>query len=204
MKKNINCHCGCIFSINYKEEIDLDKEPEILEDILNGTFMSYNCSACYKKHKPEFKIIILWKSKNLKMQVFPELERGDFYRNKNDVSVYETVIGFPEMADRLSVIKDDLEPAVIESIKSHILFKAAENYPNKDANAWYHCKGPEGIEFHIDGIRQDEVAVMRIPSDIYNKTLDDYKKRPKSSSFSSLRVRSYLSVHNTLRSDLLK
>jgi len=190
--------------MEYEEEVDIDNRKDSLENIFNGTFMSYNCSFCGKKHKPEFKISLVWKSKNYKLEVYPELERGEFYRNKKENSSFETVISFPEMADRLSVINDDLEPVVIETLKSFLLAKAAENYPDNDINVWYHNKGSNGIEFHLDGIRPDEVAVMRIPMDMYEKTLDDYRKRPKNDIFTSLRVRSYLSVQNILRPDVLK
>jgi hypothetical protein len=78
MKQNINCLCTNNFIINIEEEIDLDSNPEYLENILNGSFMSYDCTACKKKHKPEFKIMIIWKSKNLKLEVLPELERGEY------------------------------------------------------------------------------------------------------------------------------
>jgi hypothetical protein len=204
MKKNITCLCSANFTFNYEEEIDLDQKPEHLENILKGTFMSANCPSCRKKHKPEFKIVITWKSKNLKMEVLPELDRGEFYRNKKEKSQYETIIGYPEMSDRLAVIKDDLEPVVIETLKSYLLAKASENYPDKDINAWYHCKGPSGIEFHLDGIRAGEVAVMRIPQDVYDNTLGDWQKHPKNGIFPALRVRSYLSVQNILRPDALK
>lgn len=204
MKKNIICPCGTSIQMEYEEEVDIDNRKDSLENIFNGTFMSYNCSFCGKKHKPEFKISLVWKSKNYKLEVYPELERGEFYRNKKENSSFETVISFPEMADRLSVINDDLEPVVIETLKSFLLAKAAENYPDNDINVWYHNKGSNGIEFHLDGIRPDEVAVMRIPMDMYEKTLDDYRKRPKNDIFTSLRVRSYLSVQNILRPDVLK
>jgi hypothetical protein len=209
MKKNIKCFCGTNFQFDYEEEIDLDKQGDYLESILKGTFMSTDCPSCKKKHKPEFKIFINWKSKKYRMEVVPELERGEFYRNKKENTPYETIIGFPEMADRLAVIKDDLEPVVIETLKYFILVKAAENYPDKDINAWYYCKTSEGdktsgIEFHLDGIRTGEVAVMRIPYETYEKTLDDFRKKPKSDTFSSLRLRSYLSVQNILRPDALK
>lgn len=204
MKKNINCPCGSNFSISYEEEIDLEQNLEYLEKILNGTFMSYDCSSCRKKHKPEYRIMVIWKSKNLKLEVLPEMERGEFYRRKNENVSFETVIGFPEMSDRLAVIKDDLEPIIIETLKSYLLAKAEENYPEKEINAWYHGKGPSGIEFHLDGIRQEEVAVMRIPDELYAKTLSDYRKHPKSEVFASLRVHSYLSVQNMLRPDALK
>jgi len=204
MKQNIKCLCGTNFQIEYEDEIDLDSNPDNLDKILDGTFMSYTCLYCNKKHKPEYRIMVIWKSKKLKIEVIPELDRGEFYRNKKDNVPYETIISFPEMADRLAVIKDDLEPAVIEALKSYLLTKAVENYPDKDINAWYHCKGPSGIEFHLDGIRAGEVAVMRIPLETYERTLDEFKKHPKNEIFVSLRVRSYLSVQNMLRSDALK
>ena len=203
MKQNINCPCGNNLTVEYEEEIDLDSDPQKLDAILNGSFMSYDCSACNKKHKTEYKIMIIWNSKKLKMEVLPEMERGEFYRKKENFD-HEIIISFPEMADRLAVIKDDLEPVVIETLKSYLYAKAEENYPDKDVDVWYYCKGDEGIEFHIDGIRNNEVAVMRIPLELYNKTLEDYRKQPKGESFASLRVRNYLSVQNILRHDLLK
>lgn len=204
MEKKIHCPCGNNFAINFDEEVDLDKNSGILDKILDGSFMSYKCSFCNKIHKPEYKIIIIWKSKNTGLEVIPELERGEFYRNKKENSQYETVIGFPEMADRIAIIKDDLEPVIIEALKSLLLAKAEENYPNKEINVWYYGKGQAGIEFHMDGIREDEVAVMRLPYHIYEKTLEDYRKNPKSEVFASLRVRTYLSVQNILRPDALK
>jgi len=204
MKQNIKCLCGTNFQIDYDDEVDLDQINDNLEKILNGTFMSYKCLYCNKMHKPEYKITITWKSKKLRMEVIPELDRGEFYRNKKDSSSSETVIGFPEMSDRIAVIKDNLEPVIIETLKSFLLTKAAESYPDKEINAWYHGSGPSGIEFHLDGIRKGEVAVMRIPNETYEKTLEDFKKHPKNDMFTSLRVRSYLSVQNTLRPDALK
>ena len=234
MKQSINCLCGIVFSIEIKEEIDLDKESKYLEEINNGTFMSFTCSGCGKKHKPEYKITLLWKSKNLKLEVLPEPERGEFYRRKKEkfslktfllktfskdktskekVSIetvslekvsLETVIGYPEMADRIAVINDDLEPVVIETLKYYLLAKAEENYPDREINAWYHGKGEAGIEFHLDGIRAGEVAVMKVPWQVYDRTRENYRKRPKNKIFTSLRSRSYLSVQNLFISDVLK
>jgi len=204
MKSTITCLCGTNILIDYEETIDLDQESKYLEEILSGAFMSYKCSFCGKKNKPEFPINIEWKSKNLNMRVLPEQERGEFYRDKKDAYKFETIISYPEMADRLAVINDGLEPIVIEALKAYLLDKAMENYPDKEINAWYHLNDPSFIEFHLDGIRQEEVAVMKIPHEVYTKTLNDYNKNPKNGIFPSLRVRSYLSVQNYLRPDELK
>ncbi|MCL2184897.1 MAG: CpXC domain-containing protein [Treponema sp.] len=214
MKKNINCPCGNNISFEFTEEIDLDNHPLTLDSIFDGTFLSFNCPVCKKLHKPEYKVTLFWKSKNYNFIVIPELERGDFYLNKKnnpnsknkseDVLSFETLIGYPEMADRLTVIKDGLEPIVIETLKSYLLAKAMENYPKHNINAWYYCSSSDGIEFHLDGIMQNQVAVMKIPMDVYKNTLNVFKKQPKKAIFVSLRVSNYLSVQNILRPDVLK
>ncbi|MCL2208611.1 MAG: CpXC domain-containing protein [Treponema sp.] len=204
MKHDLSCQCGKIFQVVIEEEVNLDENPTSLNSILDGSFMSFICPACKKKHKPEFRILLIWKSKNLKLEVLPEMDRGEFYRRKKEDIPYETVIGFPEMSDRISVLKDDLEPVIIEALKSCLLAKAEENYPSRETNIWYRGKGPAGIEFHLDGIRAGEVAVMRVPDDLYKKMSNNYIKHPKSEPFSLLRVRSYMSVQNILRPDALK
>ena len=204
MKQNIGCPCSRNFQIEYEEELDLDKNPQAIEKICNGSFMSYDCPGCGKKHKPEYRIMISWKSKNTKIEVLPELERGAFYLKKNEKKSFETIIGYPEMSDRIAVIKDDLEPIAIETLKYYLLAKADESYPDREINAWYYCNGPDGIEFHLDGIRPDEVAVMRVPQQVYLSTCEDFRKNPKKEVFTSLRCRSYLSVQNMFRPDALK
>ena len=209
MKQNIHCPCSNIFSVELEEEIDLDEKNDYLEKISNGTFMSFTCPSCRKNHKPEYKTKILWKSKNLNLEVLPELERGNFYLRKRE-NIFskkescETIIGYPEMADRISVLNDNLEPAVIETLKYYLLVKADENYPDREISAWYCGREDDCIEFHLNGIKADEVAVMKVPMQVYDKTCEDYRKHPKNEIYKSLRNRSYLSVQNLFRPDVLK
>jgi hypothetical protein len=199
MKHNIGCPCGKTFSAETEDEIDLDKKSETINAICDGSFMNYTCPVCGKLHKPEYPVMLLWPSKKLKIEFLPELDRGAFYRRKKDPPAAETIIGFPELADRIAVYRDGLEPAAVEAMKYYLLVKAEENYPDAEINIWYQGKGPDGIEFHIYGIKAGEMAVSRIPPALYDKTLGDYKKHPKSEVFASLRVRSYLSVQNMRR-----
>jgi len=213
MRRKISCYCDITFEIDTPEEIDLDSGSEYFDQIQNGTFLNFTCPGCGKKHKPEFPLSILWPSKKLRFEVFPEQEKGDFYRRKKTPkekgpNKLETIIGYPELADRLAVIRDGFEPAAIEAIKYFLHIKAEEQYPDDDLDIWYHS-GEDGgssdsLHFHIHGIRKDEVAVMKIPLALYEKTLNDYKKNPKGDTFGALRVRSYLSVKNTMRPEELK
>ncbi|MDR2069245.1 MAG: CpXC domain-containing protein [Spirochaetaceae bacterium] len=204
MKHKIPCFCDNIFSVEVPGEIDLDVQDEYIDKIMDGSFMNFFCTNCGKKHKPEFPITILWPSRNLRLEVIPELERGEFYRRKKDQEQKETVIGYPELSDRIAVYRDRLEPAVIEALKYYLLLKAEETNPDGEISIWYQDKGSDSLEFHIHGLKTDEIAVTRLPLDLYEKTNRDYKANPRGELFSSLRWRSYLSVQNMMRPEELK
>jgi hypothetical protein len=204
MKRTIPCFCDNIFSVEVPDEIDLDAQEEYINKIMDGSFMNFFCTNCGKKHKPEFPITVLWPSRNLRLEVIPELERGEFYRRKKDQEQKETVIGYPELSDRIAVYRDRLEPAVIEALKYYLLLKAAETNPEGEISIWYQDKGPDSLEFHIHGLKPDEIAVTQLPLELYEKTHRDYKAAPRGELFSSLRWRSYLSVQNMMRPEALK
>jgi hypothetical protein len=204
MKRDITCPCGRGFSVEAEEEIDLDSFPDYIGKITDGSFMNFPCPACGKNHKPEFPVTIRWPSKNSAFEVLPELDRGEFYRRKKDPPGLETIIGYPELSDRVAIIRDGLEPAAIETLKYYLLLKAEEDYPEREISIWYQGKSADSIEFHLHGLRSGEVAVSRVPLPVYEKTLDDFRQRPKSEVFASLRTRTYLSVQNILRPDELK
>jgi len=237
VKRKITCFCDNSFEVETPEEINLDSNSASFDEIQNGTFLNFTCSSCGKKHKPEFPLSVLWPSKKLAFEVFPELDRGEFYRRKKtppapsaeaktgaasskrgsppdkNPLILETIIGYPELADRLAIIRDGFEPVAVEAIKYFLHLKAEEQFPEEEMDIWYYSSSgdPEGsgepdgsLEFHIHGIRQNEVAVMKVPLSLYRKTLDDYKKNPKGEIFNALRVRSYLSVKNTMRPEELK
>ena len=209
MIQKITCFCDNTFSADIPEEVNLDADSKRLDEILNGTFLNFVCPGCGKKHKPEFYMKIVWPSKKTEFEVFSELNRGEFYRRKKEVPgsalKKEVVIGYPELAERLLVHKDNLEPIAIEAIKYFLYLKAEEKYPDQELNIWYiGITKEKTIEFHIHGIREDEVAVMKVPFSLYEKYSGDFKKNPKSEMFNALRVRSYISVKNTMRPEELK
>ena len=217
MKRKIHCFCDNSFEVEVPEEIDLDKEKKYFDEILSGSFFSFNCTSCGKNLKPEFPVSILWPSADLRFEVFPELDRGEFYRKKKKTAEKEkhpaeTIIGYPELSDRVALIRDGFEPVAVEAIKYFLQLKAEEQYPDDEPQIWYYtshksnpAKGDEGsLEFHIHGIKDNEVAVMKVPLSFYQKTYDDYKKNPRKEIFSILRVGTYLSVKNTMRHEALK
>ena len=205
MRHKISCYCDNTFVIDVPEEINLDTDPQYIEDILAGNFMNFSCTSCGKRHKPEFPLTVNWPGKKLSLEVLPELDRGSFYLRKEEKNnAKDTVISYPEMFERIAVIKDGLVVEAIEAIKYYLFSKADETYPDEDFSVWYHSKTENGFEFHIHGIKDNEVAVMRIPLALYEKTLKDYRTNPKTVPFPSLQVKSYCSIQNMLRPDELQ
>jgi hypothetical protein len=199
MQRNIACPCGKVFQAEAEDRINFDRNPEYLDQIAGGSFMQFICPGCGKKHKPEFPLMLEWPAKKITFEVLPELDRGEFYRRKKDPPNTEAIISYAELADRIAVIRDGLEPVGIEALKYYLLLKAEESYPDQEISVWYQGRGPEGIEFYLHGIRDGEVAVVRTPESIYEKTMDDYKNHPKGEVFAALKTRSYLSVQNMRR-----
>ena len=215
MLQIINCFCDFEFSAEIPDDIDLDKEPKYIDQILDGSFLNFDCQRCGKKHKPEFDIKISWPSKNLIFEVYTELNRGEFYRHKKNIDKnmteteprIESIIGYPELADRLLVYKDNLEPIAMEAIKYFLHLKAEENYPDSEIDIWYNgfaSKDKSSLEFHIHGIKENEVALMKVPFSLYEKYRDEYSSNPNTDLFKALVTRTYTSVKNTMRPEALK
>ena len=209
MIQKIPCFCDNTFSAEIPDQINLDANPKFLAEILDGTFLNFLCPSCGKKHKPEFKITVQWPTKKREFEVFTELERGEFYRRKKDPPEgslkRETVIGYPELSERLLVHRDGLEPAAVEAVKYFLYLKSEEKYPDQELDIWYSgLSADKSLEFHVHGIREDEVAVMKVPWSVCEKYSADYKKNPKNEIFTALKVKSYISVKNTMRPEALK
>lgn len=207
MKKRIVCRCNESFEVEVPESINLDVDTDYIQQIVDGNFMSFNCPSCPEKVKPEFNLSVQWPSKQLVFDVLPESERFSFYHRKEFDKTVQTLIGYPELSERVLVLRENLEPVLIEAIKYYLLVKAEEANPESEIEAWfqgfYHDGDTKFLEFHLHGIRKDEVAVSRIPYSVYEKTKQEYKNDPDSEPFASLRFESYLSIQNLLRPEEL-
>ncbi|OHE59315.1 MAG: hypothetical protein A2Y36_11290 [Treponema sp. GWA1_62_8] len=200
--KSIVCPCENVFEAELPDVVDLDADEARFRSLSEGTFMSARCPACGMIVKTEFPVRVLWTSKNLAFKVVPEAERTDFLRGSgNGVKSEEVLIGYPELAERVSVIAAGLEPVAVEALKYYLLVKAEESAPDAEASVWFFCIAGDSMEFHLFGLRPSEVAVSRIPLKVYEKTLADYRAHPESEPFRSLRVGPYLSVQNLLRAE---
>jgi len=203
MKHSITCQCEHRFDVEIPEEVNLDQNEAAIDELCNGTFLTIVCPSCDTPLKPEFPLTIEWPSHHTYLQVLPEFDRNGFYRNQVKTKPHaEVVIGYPEAADRIMVLKEGLDPIVIEALKYYLLLKADETNPEAEATAWFTGRAGDVLEFHVHGLRNDEVAVSKVPFAIYSKTEGEYHKNPDSEPFKSLRWGSYISVQNLLRPEL--
>lgn len=204
MKHSITCQCEHVFSVEIPDIIDLDEDPTYINTLMDGTFLSVPCPSCGTPLKPEFPINVRWRSHGFEVQVLPEFDRLSFYRDKQRPVDREVLIGYPELADRVTVIKEELDPMAIEAIKYYLLVKAEESNPDTEISAWFQGKNNDFLEFHLHGIMADQVAVSRLPLSLYEKTLAESQRYPEKEPFASLRWGPYLSVENLRRPEELQ
>lgn len=199
--RSITCPCNHVFDANIPETIDLDADKSQLDALGNGTFLAVTCPSCGYESKPEFPLTVVWPSHALKLKVLAELDRGDFYKEgiPDDVPL---VIGYPELAERIAVVASGLDVLVIEALKYFLLLKAEEAAPDAEVGVWFSGRVEDSIEFHLHGLRANEIAVSRVPFALYERTLMDSRTSPEAEPFTSLRFGPYLSVQNILRPEV--
>lgn len=197
--RKMTCPCEQIFSVDFPEIIDLDSMPEVIGNIKNGSFLTCICPSCNAELRTEFATKFEWKSKKINLQLIPEIERLSFLGGKTDGEPdVQTVIGFAELCDRVSVLEKNLNPLTIEAIKYHLITKAQETHSNSKILIFFESQNEKNfLEFHIHGLRANEVAVTHIPMQLYD-TIQKDAQYPDKEPFSSLVNGSYISVQNIL------
>ncbi|CEM61239.1 hypothetical protein DWQ65_11970 [Treponema phagedenis] len=207
----IKCKCDYSFEIEYKKTLSLDDNPQLIDDIINGKFLSFICPSCRSKINMELKTEFIWKAKKTKLLFAPEQDRIEclsscagekMIDSKTDKEIENTyvkkdqtpVIGYPELVDRLSALRNNLNPETIEAVKFFIL-EGAKNLDVKKASIYFEKILPdEKLEFHVHGIKKDETAIMPIPKTLYTQIEKDKKKHTEI--FAALYLGSYLSYKN--------
>ncbi|GAB1481237.1 hypothetical protein MASR2M78_00520 [Treponema sp.] len=196
--KKISCSCNHVFEADLRDLIDIDQDTAELEKLAAGTFMTFTCPSCGTTVKPEYPIRVIWPSHNFDASVIPELDRGSFERGELRIE-NSLLVGYLELSDRIAVLKAKLEPIAIEALKYYLLLKADEAKPDAEVSAWFQNYSGDSIEFHLHGLRANEVAVSRIPYSLYERTLADFHADENAEPFVSLRKGPYLSVQNLLK-----
>ncbi|EPF47726.1 CpXC domain-containing protein [Treponema vincentii] len=210
--QKITCKCDCSFDVEYEKTIDLDVQTAVKEKIKNGSFLSFVCPSCGSKVNIELETEFVWKSKKTTLLFVPEKKRMeclafcagavriDAENNKKIKTEFlkkgqTPVIGYPELADRIAVLDADLDPEIVEAVKFFLLDNG-KNIKGKHIQILFEKLEGDTIEFHLHGLREKEVAVMRVPLSLYRSVETDHKKGKQKEVFKALWLGPYLSYKN--------
>lgn len=199
-KRRVVCMCDKEFEVDVPECVDLDENTEVLESIKNGDFMAHTCPACAKLLKPEFPLRLLGRSLGLDVFFIPELHRYAYLNDKLDYAVQKTkrvVIGYHELVEKISIFEAGLDDRIIEIMKFYLLTKAYEDEACEEQKIMCFFKecGNENLQFHVYGMRLDEVGVWRVPLEIYEDTAQSISEKAKERSFAEILQTPYVSVN---------
>lgn len=201
--RKVVCMCETSFEADLPEEIDLDAEPGRIDEILAGTFFQVSCPNCAAILKPELSVRLVSRKRHLDIQVLPELERLSYHLGEASFPKgAEILIGYAELFERARIIADGLDPSAIEIIKYYLCLKAEEGAPESAdlsvsfAGLQDDGKGGKGqrLLFHITGIREDEIAVLPIGKDYYERILKEMPETMKKEPFTAIFAGPYRSI----------
>lgn len=210
--QKITCKCDCSFDVEYEKTIDLDARSAVTEEIKKGAFLSFTCPSCRSKVNIELETEFVWKSKKTTLLFVPEKKRmeclafcaGAVRINAENNKKVKTeflkkgqtpVIGYPELADRIAVLDSGLDPEIIEAVKFFLLDNG-KDIKGKRIQILFEKLEGEAIEFHVHGLREKEVAVMRVPLHLYHSVEADRKAKKQKEVFQALWLGPYLSYKN--------
>ena len=196
--RKVTCMCETSIEADLPEEIDLDAEPGRIDEILSGTFFQVSCPNCGNILKPELSVRLRSRKRGMDVQVLPELERLSFHLGEVTVPKgAELLIGYAELFERARMLTDDLDPTAMEIIKYYLLLKAEEGAPESAELSVAYAGLQEGtgkLVFHIGGIKEDEIAVLPIGRDYYDRILKDIPATVKKEPFDAMFAGPYRSI----------
>lgn len=188
--KKLTCFCGTNFEIDLENKIDLNKNPEISEQILENKFLEYKCPACGKLLKPEYKLE--FSGEDLSLTMIPEIERDSLLTGKIELETDQVVVGYPELREKFIIQKFSYDDNIIELIKLYILKKINLNL---DIRILFSDVENNNLIFHIFGLKENETGISKIPEHIYNSISENLKERLKDPEITGLLSLPYRSVN---------
>ena len=192
MKREITCHCEQKLIVEIDDEYDISDGSESMNAIRNGTFLNVTCDRCGDVLRPEFARNFT-RSGGQNIAFLPESERNHFMVGSINIPKDSAVIiGTPELRETIALQDAALEREPIELVKYQILVRAGAG---ADIRIYFiHMVGPELI-FHIHGLRDEEIAIMRLPESTYLRAKDELPRQRQSEPYKTILDPPYVSIH---------
>jgi len=170
--KMIPCYCNNEVEFDVPGEIDISTNPEIIDTIMDGSFMTVRCPYCGKLLKPEEPVRIYDSTGTLDLELVPELQRNAFLSGRHKVTAARAAIGFPEFAEKAAIYLAGLDERAVEILK----LPGISRDTTGEVSIYFNSLEGDSLVFHIHGLEQDRIGVTRISKDLYNRTLESLEK----------------------------
>jgi len=192
-KEKITCFCENVIEAEFPEKVDLVVDPHVEEEILNGTFMAVQCPHCGKILKLEYPVRIIDRNRGIDIFLIPEYERAPYLTGKVVYNVGKrVVIGFPELLDKITVLRNGLDDRVVEIIKYHFMQKAG---PELDIKIYFQNIENDKLVFHIHGLKEDEIGITRVSLSFYRRISETLEKDVDSEPYREILTPPYISAN---------
>ena len=114
----------------------------------------------------------------------------------------ELVIGYPELVEKLTIADSGFDPQAIEVLKYYLLTPAMDTSQSEaEIRIRFHKHEQDKLVFYIEGLRDEEIGVSRIPLETYNKVKENMKETLEKEPFVSLLSRPYASINKIYSED---
>lgn len=208
----ITCYCDTEIETEIEDVFDISREPSIIDEIVDGRFLNFTCPNCGKILKPELTIRFKDEGRFFDLYFIPEAERNSFLAGTfaevprpNDCSGtlaepdtepsaggYTVVIGYPELAERMLLLRLNLDPGVMEIIKYFYLRKIQS--PG-NIKIYFDHSDDDKLYFHIHGLKQDEIGVAGIPQTFYDRIVRELSASEIKPEYAEIIAAPYISVN---------
>ena len=188
----ITCKCENSVEVQHPETYDLSGQPEVVDEVLSGRFLTLECPHCGAKLKPELQVVFIDPKQGLDLMLIPEKERGRYLLNPDLYKNHErVVIGYAELVEKIRGYRAGLDDRTIEIIKYYLYRKSGG-----DSSVTVRFGGMENHEllFEIHGMRDDEVGIARISQAFYDKMEHELPEKETEEPFCTILAPPYVSL----------
>lgn len=195
--KMIPCYCNKEVEFDFPEELDLSAHPEVIDTIMDGTFMSVRCPYCGKLLKPEEPIRVYDSGGTLDLELVPELQRNAFLSGRYKVKAPRAAVGFPELAEKIAIYLAGLDERAVEVLK----LPGMNRESDRDISIYFSALEGDSLVFHIHGLDPDRIGVTKISRELYTRTMDTIEGKKPDPVYRDIITPPYISVKKIYRED---
>jgi hypothetical protein len=203
--RKVSCNCGHSFEADLPERVDSEKEPDRWQEILSGEFLTVECPNCGHMLKPDLPFHLKHASFDIDLYYVPEHDRSKALSGELPYAVAdakELVIGYPELVEKLTIADNGFDPRAIEVLKYYLLTPAMDTSKSEaEIRIRFHKHKQDKLVFYIEGLREEEIGVSRIPLETYNKVKENLKETLEKEPFVSLLSPPYASINKIYSED---